>query len=215
MLADKLRAASFKPTAAPSFVASAITTNAAAGTQTANLPTRQAGDFLVLFANIRGNTTTMSTPAGWTAFLTNAATPVAGAFYRTATNNASDTATFSISTSLEFNAVCISIRNYSSTNTIGAWAATDTSSPLTNSGITPTASGLLLGYWAIRPTGSTATVNVTSGPSGMTSAGTPTQQGLSAAAYYKDQPATSTGALEISLDTATIAGSHSLLIQLA
>lgn len=217
LLSHALRA-SQKPAAAGPYVVSSATTTSASGlVHTVNVPTtRQSGDLLIMFANTRSNTTaTFTNPSGWASLLTPATAPIAAAFYKVSNGAEASTVSVTINASAELNAIVMDIRDYTSINTIGAWAATDTTSPVTNSGITPTASGLLLGYWAIRPTGSTAIINVTAGPSGMTSAGEPTQQGLLAAAYYQDWAATATGSREVSLDTASFAGSHSLLVQIA
>lgn len=217
LISHGLRAATPKTTDAPYFV-SASTTNSPSGLgHTINVPTtRQSGDYLIMFLGVRSNTgATINNPSGWTQLLANATSPITGAYYKVSNGAEASTISVSLNQAAEVSAVVIDIRNYSSTNTIGAWAATDSSSPLTNSGITPTASGLLLAFWGFRASSSTTTVTVTTPPTGMTLAGQAAQNGVTGVAYYQNWAATATGSREVGLSAATILGSHSLLVQLA
>lgn len=216
LISHGLRAASFKPSAgSPYFVAAATTTSSSASSHTVNIPSGSlAGDLLVMFINVRSNSAAaITTPSGWTTFLANATSPIAGAFYKVSSGSEPATITVALGGTVELNAIVMDIRDYSSINTVGAWAASDILNPISNAGITPTASGLLLAYWAIRAT-SGVTVTFTADPSGMTSASKIAQPGLAAAAYYQDWSATTTGTRSIST-SGSLDGTHSLLIQIA
>lgn len=184
-----------------------------------NLPSGiQAGDFLAMFVSIAtGSGGAITTPTGWTQFLAQVSEQRTGAYYKVATGSEGATQSVTVNTGNNtgsFNVLLI--RRYTANNTIGAFAASDTSSPITNAGITPTLPGLLLGFWAIRANGTTP-VSVTGGPSGMTLAniasGYTGNDAMTNAVYYQEQAATATGTREITTSGA-INTSRSLLLQI-
>lgn len=203
----------------PAFVNVAGTIVNSASSVSANLPSGiAAGDLLVMFVSIATATgSTITTPTGWTQFLAQVTGQRTGAYYKVATGSEGSTQTVLLSDSgntASFNVLLI--RNQGSTYTVGAFAADDGTSPITNAGITPTLPGLLLGFWAIRANGSTP-ISVTGGPSGMTLAniasGYTGNDAMTNAVYYQDQAATATGTREITT-SGTIDTSRSLLLQI-
>ena len=203
----------------PTFINVAGTVVDSAASVSANLPSGiVAGDLLVMFVSIATATASIiTTPTGWTQFLAQVTTQRTGAYYKIATGSEGATQSVSLSTNgntASFNVLLI--RNQGSTYTVGAFAASDTTSPITNAGITPSDPGLLLGFWAIRASGETP-VSVTGGPSGMTLAniasGYTGNDAITNAVYYQDQAATATGTREITTSGA-INTSRSLLLQI-
>ena len=189
-------------------------------TDTMNLPSGiQAGDFLAMFISASTATGgTITTPSGWTQFLAQVTGQRTGAYYKVATGSEGATQTVAIGGSNTAACNVLLIRGYKSINLVGAFAASDASSPITNSGITPTLPGLLLGFWAIRSRSSTP-VTVTGGPSGMSLANIASgfvddEDGMTNAVYYQDWAATATGTREITT-SGTIDTSRSLLVQIS
>jgi hypothetical protein len=204
----------------PTFIGVAGTIVDSAASVSANLPSGiAAGDLLVMFVSVATNTgSTITTPTGWTQFLAQVTGQRSGAYYKVATGSEGATQTVSLSdnnNTASFNVLLI--RNQGATYTVGAFAASDTVSPITNAGITPPDPGLLLGFWGIRANGSTA-VTVTGGPSGMSLAniasGYTGNDAITNAVYYQDQAAGATGTREITT-SGTINTSRSLLLQIS
>lgn len=213
LISHGLRAASFKPSAGPPYVVSSASTyNTTSINVNVAMPSGVvAGDLLVVMYVVESNSgSPLSVPSGWTVFLTSATSPITAAIYKVSDGSEGATVTMNITSRNDCLFLAFNIRDYSSINTVGAWAATDTSSPLTNTGITPTASGLLIGYWGIR---ATSAISITSAPSGMTEIIKSGNPGVTGAAYYQDWGATVTGNREITT-VGTINGSHSVLIQI-
>jgi len=185
-----------------------------------NLPSGiQAGDFLAMFISVATATGgTITTPSGWTQFLPQVQSQRTGAYYKVATGSEGATQTVAIVGSDTVACNVLLIRGYKSINLVGAFAASDASSPITNSGITPTFPGLLIGFWAIRSTTNTP-ITVTGGPSGMSLANIASgfvddEDGMTNAVYYQDWAATATGTREITT-SGTIDTSRSLLVQIS
>tara|TARA_R110000868_G_scaffold59052_2_gene181433 strand:+ start:54 stop:713 length:660 start_codon:yes stop_codon:yes gene_type:complete len=203
----------------PTFIDVAGTIVNSASSVSANLPSGiAAGDLLVMFVSIATATgNTITTPSGWTQFLAQVTGPRTGAYYKVADGSEGATQSVTLSSggnTASFNVLLI--RGQGLTYTVGAFAASDTTSPITNAGITPTSSGLLLGFWGIRANG-TSPITVTGGPSGMSLAniasGYTGNDAMTNAVYYQDWAATATGTREITT-SGSIDSSRSLLLQI-
>lgn len=177
-----------------------------------------AGDLLVMFiAAGTASGAVITTPTGWTQVAVQTAGNRSGAYYKIATGTEGATQAVTLSTNSDtssFNVLLI--RGATGINVSGAFSANDATSPLTNTGITPTATGLLLGFWSIR-SGGTTPVSVTAGPSGMALerivSGYYGNAAITNAVYWQNWGATVTGTREITT-TAGIDTSRSLLVQI-